>query len=381
MASNSRSIWVYDTIVKIRRQERKQMSRWFEKNNSLPSKQSKVIYSRASLEDAKKSGRLIEQAHPILIGPSTAESVMGTRPERFDYIRDGKLPFDSIFFEFMEPPSIEVPVSSDEFDLLGIQLNKIRYVSDIVIQKLGKGGDQTNTGALNEFYITAKKGAYDVYAYYQSPEGKLFSLNFIRLNDDLTCPTGGMRFHGRDNTTETAFFKEGGSTRWGFEADTVAPILYNVDEKRILSEGLLGRIFDHQESMHGISTNLVNFVNSRNVRVSPARIKGQQKKGVYRNPRTGDIHSNSNKPYHIVLIESVEVEEPEEIRSGHTLEFRVYVRGHDRKYRDDNGDVRKVIWVAPYVKGPITAPWRHNRYAVLAEGIKREKEMLERYKS
>jgi hypothetical protein len=45
----------------------------------------------------------LARAHPFLIGPATADSLMNRSPDRLDYIENGQFPFDNTFFEMMDP--------------------------------------------------------------------------------------------------------------------------------------------------------------------------------------------------------------------------------------------------------------------------------------
>jgi hypothetical protein len=61
------------------------------------------------------------------------------------------------------------------------------------------------------------------------------------------------------------------------------------------------------------------------------------------------------------------------------LEYRVFVRGHDRKYLDDRGAIRMTSWIPPCIKGPPNAPFIEQRYQVLHDKLKREQEMYKKY--
>ena len=66
------------------------------------------------------------------------------------------------------------------------------------------------------------------------------------------------------------------------------------------------------------------------------------------------------KPYYFVEVKKHYVEEDEADKGTWNLNYRVWVRGHNRHYKDG-----KCIWINPYVKGPPEAPWKENRYLAL----------------
>jgi len=127
-------------------------------------------------------------------------------------------------------------------------------------------------------------------------------------------------------------------------------------------------VFKH---VPNLCVNLVNYINAHNVTV----IKRERDVDIDAE-RVWDGEREKN-PFYLVTIRDGVVEEPE-LPTGRTwdLKWRVYVRGHDRKYRDDQRRVVRTTWIGPHIKGPDGAPWRYQRYQVLATKLLREKEML-----
>jgi hypothetical protein len=66
------------------------------------------------------------------------------------------------------------------------------------------------------------------------------------------------------------------------------------------------------------------------------------------------------RPYYFVEVKKIYVDDEPKEGIGWTLNYRVWVRGHNRHYQDG-----ACIWIDPYVKGPLNAPWKHNRYLML----------------
>ncbi|MBI2043977.1 hypothetical protein HYT24_01280 [Candidatus Pacearchaeota archaeon] len=139
-----------------------------------------------------------------------------------------------------------------------------------------------------------------------------------------------------------------------------------------LSEGLekqFGKI-------NNLAINTINYINAQNVTLVP---RTRKIKTITRSRKGREIVHNAEMPYHIVGIESRTQVVDQEREDNGSLRWRVYVRGHNRRIRDEKGSIKYVTWVHPHVKGPENAPWRDHRYAVLAGMLERERTMLSDY--
>lgn len=115
-----------------------------------------------------------------------------------------------------------------------------------------------------------------------------------------------------------------------------------------------------------LSMNLIDYINAQNVVL---RKKGRKRKEVRRVGKGKHKQVEKRrvplKPFYWVEVKKEEQEEAMASERSWTLDYRVWVRGHNRHYQDG-----KVTWIDPYVKGPPDAPWKNNRYEVLFERFK-----------
>lgn len=122
--------------------------------------------------------------------------------------------------------------------------------------------------------------------------------------------------------------------------------------------------------------NLINYINSHNVQINK-RTRGK------RTPRSESetlILSAEQKPFSLITVRDSKIEETTE-RETRTwdLNWRVYVRGHVRHYRDEEGNLTSTTWVHPYVRGPTNAPWKTQRYEILAKKLEEERRMYQEH--
>ena len=118
--------------------------------------------------------------------------------------------------------------------------------------------------------------------------------------------------------------------------------------------------------------NTINYINAHNVTVV------QRTRGKYIPYPDQDLSilPSNKRPFYLVTIKDGFVEEEQERQTrSWDLQWRLYVRGHDRKLRDDSGQIYMTSWVRPHIRGPPDAPWREQRYEVLAAKLEQEKEM------
>ncbi len=306
-------------------------------------------FASAVLENASR----IESSHPILVGPATLDSLITEVPDRLDYIKDGKFPFDRVFFEFMEPTNFNLPGYNLEGKLCGLQLNK----------------------ALENI---EKNSMYHVIAYFDVNRGKyacialsVFQKYQAILQGQIRLPSDKERIIFKtDSYPDFKFSRETENIPWyPVHTENTSEFRLNLTESDINWRGI--------ESLNVLAINIINYINSQNITLVPR----ERRIRVANTGVTGRrIVHEIDKPFHIVGIDDKYVEIDEEREStGTSLQWRVYVRGHNRRYRDEAGDIRLVTWVHPHVRGPEDAPWRHHRYAVLAGMLEREKEKIHDY--
>tara|TARA_Y100000296_G_scaffold34796_1_gene40339 strand:- start:311 stop:1522 length:1212 start_codon:yes stop_codon:yes gene_type:complete len=305
----------------------------------------------------------ISSSHPVLLGPATLDSLLERVPDRLDYIKEGKFPFDNIFFEFMEP--VERAIIGPNIEgtkLCGIQLIKNRVLSENI------------------------EGAYFLSGFYHM-EGKGYSSVESTITNDTQSLLGGLIRIPSQNGAEVINFKR--------ELDNfgnLKGLIYRKHKENfphftyILGEdSSVGSKEDNVAMelqtvrLNRLAVNIINYINAQNVRIVPAKRRVQTRK--FRDSRRSGrkaVHE-AEKPFHIIKIDSGIKEIKEEKGSNWTLQHRVYVMGHDRHYRDERGNIRKVIYIEPHVRGPENAPWRHHRHADRAAMIEREGKGIQDY--
>ena len=369
--------WFYDELINFEYTNIDQARRGSEADHTL---------KNMRIAAAEKGLQSYLRAKPFLIGAATLESLLNERPLQYDYIREGKIPFDHIFFEFAEPCSLEVPFLNTRKNIRGMLFKKqpstpdYKYAGDyaadlhysdsrndmwslgINFNSMLQGifrGSLTNLLHLQTmpitFCIDMNKGViyYDASANMEDYARRILEIQ-RKVDPSLKDPSAVMKTIN--------------------ESEQYIPLFY--PEKEEIDS------FEHNEvffQIPNLCVNLVNYINAHNVTVVR-----REREVIYldKDERGNKKVRRSKQPFHLIVVQDKVIEEPEEPREvGHwELRWRVYVRGHDRRYRDETGNIRMTTWIDPYIKGPSDAPWREQRYVVLAERLKREREMMRKYR-
>ncbi|MEK6918230.1 MAG: hypothetical protein AABW51_04755 [Nanoarchaeota archaeon] len=287
----------------------------------------------------------IRNATTILMGPATIDSLIDESPRTYEYIKEGRLPFNNLFFNLLEPYKIKVPFENKESEIFGIWFYR--------------------RGEIDESYVKteeSKEYGYRLIAFSKEYEQVSSPLELI-LN-----PESMGKFFGQINDYSFLIDTNQGTVDFTKWSNNWKGIETNEYERRIKLTNML----NSQEffNIANLSTNIINYINAHNVTF----IKKERKVKVPTKFQTVKKKASS-KPFYLVTVKDEIVEtEPDPTKSWE-LQWKVYVRGHDRRYRDEQGEITKIIWIAPYVKGPPEAPWKENRYAVSAEKLLREREL------
>ena len=376
----------------------------------------------------------MERAHPFLLGPATLDSLLKYKPERLDYIKEGKFPFDNVFFEFMEPVETSLPMFDRKINLCGIHLVKNKIRGDV-----------------------SREGIYQVTGFYDAPEG-YSSFEFQAINDSQVF-IGGIIRNAGGQVVDIAKFSRWGVFKsvlkhsfrkylkgwiWNFSGEDanksifelLKPPTYPSSEefaKNDFTDMLAGRstlslqemsrynkngkirgfkykepngphtvldyldmdtarknwrdyltkseqkeIEDSYKELNNLTINIINYINAQNVTIESRTRKIKTGNGG-RGKQEREIIHEPEKPYHVVKVDSKKIYLDEEKEKEGELQWRVYVRGHARRYRDEKDKIKYIIWINPHVRGPENASWRHHRYAILAGMLEKEKTMLTKY--
>ena len=84
-----------------------------------------------SMSFIKKETKIFKKSKPFIICPATLDSLVNKTPDSYECIVEGKLPFNSIFFEFLEPYSIHVHERKGMQDIIGIHLYRPGLMPEI----------------------------------------------------------------------------------------------------------------------------------------------------------------------------------------------------------------------------------------------------------
>ncbi len=293
---------------------------------------------------------VITEAKPIMIGPATLDTLVNYEPKTYEYIEKEHLPFDIMFFEFPEPYQIGIPFSSDQGNLTGLLFYKIG----------GKTGEYT---AFMYFEDSAR--AIQTIRMKFNPKTKAFfeghtDLKNVSIKFSIDAATKQVEYSTAEDMV--AYYR----SRF---AGPKAPDATRRCKFEEVENG------DVLLQISNLCTNIVNYINAQNTTIT-------------KRTRTIDVLSRTDKgkkkkekrdlPYYIVRIQKREIEESEIPTGNHwTLDERIVVRGHDRRYKDESGKIYLTTWIEPYVKGPEDAPWRNQRYQMMGEAIEREKRMMQ----
>jgi len=117
-----------------------------------------------------------------------------------------------------------------------------------------------------------------------------------------------------------------------------------------------------------LTCNLISYINAHNI-VLHEQSRGKSKEELARinTRRTKKGHKPilPLKPYYWIEVKQNEIDKDLNLGTGNLLTHREFVRGHFKRYHTSNGI--KIYWIDPYVRGPENAPWKNNRYQVLAD--------------
>lgn len=285
---------------------------------------------------------LKNEAKVILIDEMTLDSLANEPYSDESFYGEVKLPFPHTFFEFGRPLKYTELLRREAFDL-----------GAILFSESTEEENETNKEEISEPICQLRylpKNLFDIF---------LFNENGSR---------GKAQIHFSETSPFIAFQEfdsEGKQHLYMYNAKerTIIPIDDLVSGKDF-KVGYLKKMGDEELNplkLANLSVNIINYINAQNITIKKAH---REKKAILmpsskkKRPKRFLIPT---KPYYWIEIEK-HVYEEKEGEPGHSweLEYRVWVRGHFRHYKDG-----KRIWIEPYVKGPLDAPWKYNRYKVL----------------
>lgn len=254
-------------------------------------------------EGIKESIRELHELHVVLVGPATLESLVNQDPERYDYIKDGKLPFNELFFEFKEPIRLPVPFMNLEKNIRGLELRKEIIVGNPGYAAALYYADGNNdTIRLSVTFRRSREGFFSGSMYNDAESAGMpiiFTIDLknqtIRYNDKKDMGDFAARAFQAQQKFNPLFKKSPRESvreiiQGGYASDVVYPNIARIGDFQY------GRVFFQ---IPNLCINLVNYVNAHNV-----TIIRKERKIIYVDE---DEHRKSEpksdkKPYHLVTI-------------------------------------------------------------------------------
>lgn len=311
--------------------------------------------AKKRLSSAKATYNLIKRAHPILLGPATLDSLVFNKPDDYDYIKNEQLPFKNMWFEFYDSIRIGLPFIGNSEEVLGIHFYPSRLM----------GGSFTNEQKyILEIYYTHKN--------------KLKSMI-------LACnPESCAEFTGSTNNTNYHICMDNNIINYTTPEDMIS----EAKKGRItfgtgtyMRSAPLDDIEDNGffVKMANLCTNLINYINADNKEMVEMTREVQVKTTSNNKGKKKSKVEKRDETYSLIKIKSSIKYTGERIPTGvkWNLDEQIMVRGHDRKFKDEEEVIRKIIWIEPFRKGPEDAPWADQRHELQYEALQREKRMLE----
>lgn len=281
---------------------------------------------------------LKNEAKVILIDEMTLDSLANVPYSDESFYGEIKLPFHHSFFEFEKPLKYTTLEKTKTYDL-GAFLFSGSDLRDLRRTKKEKGPEKKFN-----LFLFDETGGFGNASIYLKEKYMIFG----EIGDE---PQGRDYIYKPINRQIIHF---------NVATDEITP---DTDIK----VETLDKIPDDELNMFklaNLSVNMLNYINAQNVTLRKAfrektiRMPGGGKK----RPKK---HLIQAKPYYWVEIKKHVYEENDRQGPSWELDYRVWVRGHFRHYKDG-----KRIWIEPYVKGPPDAPWKENRYQVLYNRFK-----------
>jgi len=205
---------------------------------------------RNVLQHVRRDMQALRQARPILVGPATLDSLINQEPDRYDYVMAGNLPFDLMFFEFLEPFRMGVPFYEGETEAIGLSFyNKrsLTAIRQIESEQLAESEAETNTPYIANLYYTNEN-------YIQST-----SIRFNPVNQAIfSCTSADRRFIIDMERGEVLYIR---SSELSEEMISNGVIKGEYFHRMPLSE-----CPNYQATVQiaNLCTNLVNYINSHN---------------------------------------------------------------------------------------------------------------------
>ncbi|GEM_PF-6399502 len=299
---------------------------------------------------------ILNKSTPFFINGAIADDLYNISRERNDIDCLSHMPFPILYFELMDP--LEMIVGE------GYK----RSVKGIVMAKehLLFPGSLSRAFGKDYFNILL----YDANTFSERPPHDLPDTAYFESETPYNLGFTSHLFQYLPNQKELR----------GVETYTLDPrrgLMQNP-----LSIGEQDRVREHFTKITNFCLNLIDYVNAHNITLKVVSRETREAKDIERINRKREHNGKrplfALKPFYwvdiiektIVRKDSLKKQELENnVGLKNALTYREWVRGHFQRYHTTEGIQKN--WINPYVRGPVSAPWKENRYVVLEEMLER----------
>jgi hypothetical protein len=323
--------------------------------------------------DSRRAKEDLQHSHVFLIGPATLESLANQKPTNYAYVRESKLPFDNMFFEFLEPLKTKIPFQDNSHSLNAVHLKKnydSKKPDGYIAYLFYTDEKQMDLEMLTSFDYGSEgnffcmQGSQSNYLHNmknlrKEMEGVL-QMNCIHLGRTEN-PTYCLLINANERSVKKVDIMHNPITEKPEEVGSSLPM------EEVEKEGFYTQV-------PNLCVNLVNYINAHNVTI----VKRERKVAYLdKRPNGKTKKRTERRPYNLIVLKDMIVERPEgQGEKTWELQERIFVRGYNRRYRITDDDARPRLWIPPHIKGPKNAPFREQRYQVLYEKLGREIQMF-----
>jgi len=280
-------------------------------------------------ESARLMHKILDDSKVFLINGAVADDLSNVPHDSTEYRATFHLPFKSIFFELMDPLKIQIgPVPRTR-------------VKGILFKKAEK-----EDGFLDDIWENE------------------FSMSLFR--EDILQQTFRLPdfvYFVPQCLPEMTFLSREGVYSYTLESGFTSTAHSDLPHDPAVMQKSFQSFLD-------LTVNLVDYINAHNVTLRKVDRETRTQEEVDRINRKrqakGKSLVNLLKPFYWVDVRQATERTGKKIEcGGQEQDYREWVRGHFQRYHTNLGTVKD--WINPYVRGPEGAPWKENRYRVLAD--------------
>lgn len=342
----------YDECLKSAKRQRERFSRTVGSGlNVILRDNGRDIPITDSLVSEQLNRRLefLEHCHVFWIDGATADSLYYVEHEKGDYPERIFLPFPRLFFEFEKPIEQQKQIGPKNIKaVLFSNMENSRYVQRFTRNK--EDLEKNYYAELLEDRIV------------DAPFNPVMNFKIEELPNFTFCDINGI-YSVDYNSGEVKITQNPlppGAPLPSTNYQKIEPISRSLEEFDVA---------DHVKKYADLVVNLLDLINAENIVIIKQRrdIPGQDRINKKRSKK-GKSQIPQLRPYYWLEVKKTQIQYEDHVDTGRKLEYRVWVRGHHQHYHTNEGIIKR--WIIEYIKGPVNAPWRHHRHAVLYKNFR-----------